>query len=52
MGEAEEAEWLAFEYESLGMTATVSGIMEAANVADPAYREALAGGLRMAGLPE
>lgn len=52
MGEAEEAEWLAFEYESLGMTATVSGIMEAANVSNPDYRAALAEGLRMAGLPE
>lgn len=52
LGMTEEAEWTAFEYESLGLTATVDAIMEEFSIEAPAYRDAFVEGLRLAGLPE
>lgn len=52
LGRADDAQWLSFEYETLGSPATISGLMNATNVEYPPYREAIAEGLRLAGLPE
>lgn len=52
LGDVDEAEWMAMEYEALGRTATVEALLASASVQDPAYRRAFASGFRAAGLPE
>ncbi|MCI5075712.1 winged helix-turn-helix domain-containing protein [Oricola sp.] len=52
LGQIDEAEWMAMEYEALGRTATVSAMLETASIQDPSYRERFADGFRKAGLPE
>lgn len=52
LGKVDDAQWLAFEYEALGSPATISALMDATNVDYPPYREKIAQGLRLAGLPE
>ena len=52
LGETDEAEWAAFEYEALGREATVEAIITSASISDPGYLELFADGLRKAGLPE
>ncbi|WP_161594652.1 winged helix-turn-helix domain-containing protein [Marimonas lutisalis] len=52
MGNLDEAEWMAMEYDSLGRTATVSALLASASIHDPAYRDHFANGFRKAGLPE
>ena len=52
MGEADEADWMAMEYEALGRSATIAALMDSASIHDPGYRAAFAEGFRMAGLPE
>lgn len=49
---ADDAQWLAMEYEMLGIPATIGDIMKNAAVDHPTYRAAFAEGLRRAGLPE
>ncbi|WP_090030566.1 winged helix-turn-helix domain-containing protein [Lutimaribacter saemankumensis] len=52
MGRLDDAEWLAMEYEALGVPATITDIMQVINIEHPPYREAVIDGLRLAGLPE
>ena len=52
LGRVDDAQWLAFEYEALGPPARISTLMDATNVDHPPYREKIAEGLRLAGLPE
>ncbi|WP_166504571.1 winged helix-turn-helix domain-containing protein [Thioclava sp. IC9] len=52
MGNLDEAEWMAMEYESLGRSATVSALLESASIQDAAYRARFAEGFRKAGLAE
>ena len=52
MGRLDDADWVAMEYEALGVPATISDIMQAMSVEHPPYREAVIQGLRLAGLPE
>lgn len=52
LGRVDDAQWLAVEYEALGSPATISALMDATNVDYPPYREKIAEGLRLAGLPE
>ncbi len=52
MGRLDDAEWLAMEYEALGVPATISDIMKVLNIEHPPYREVVIDGLRLAGLPE
>lgn len=52
MGRQDDAEWLAMEYEALGVPATIGDIMEVIAVDHPPYRDAVIQGLRLAGLPE
>lgn len=52
IGDVDEAEWMAMEYEALGRVATIEKMLDSASIADPGYREKLADGLRKAGLPE
>lgn len=51
-GRVDDAEWLAFEYEMLDSSATITDLMETTNLRHPPYRDALEQGLRKAGLPE
>ena len=52
LGDTDEAEWMAMEYETLGRTATVEALLTSASIQDPNYRSAFAEGFRQAGLPE
>ncbi|MEZ5722873.1 MAG: tetratricopeptide repeat protein [Paracoccaceae bacterium] len=52
LGNTDDADWMAMEYEALGRTATVADLLESASIQDPAYRDAFAEGFRAAGLPE
>lgn len=52
MGDPDEAQWVAGEYEALGHPATVSAMTSDMSVRHPPYVAALTEGLRMAGLPE
>lgn len=52
LGNTDDAEWMAVEYESVGPVATIEAIMESSNIEYPPYRESFLEGLRMAGLPE
>ena len=48
----DEAEWIAFELEALGQTASVKAILEASFIHDPQYNSDFEDGLRRAGLTE
>lgn len=50
LGDTDEAEWMAVEYEARGLSATVDDMMANLAVEDPAYRAAFEEGLRLAGL--
>lgn len=52
LGDPDEADWMAMEYEALGRSATVADMLATASIQDPVYRAALADGFRRAGLPE
>ena len=52
LGETDEAEWAAFEYETLGREATIEAILTSASISNPDYLDLFADGLRKAGLPE
>ncbi|MBY6117820.1 winged helix-turn-helix domain-containing protein [Mameliella alba] len=52
LGDPDEADWMAMEYETLGRKATVSALLETASIQDSDYRAAFAEGFRLAGLPE
>ena len=52
LGNTDDADWMAMEYEALGRTATVADLLESASIQHPAYRDAFAEGFRAAGLPE
>lgn len=52
LGDPDEADWMAMEYEALGRRATVSALLASASIQDPEYRKAFAAGFRAAGLPE
>ena len=52
LGDPDEAEWMAMEYEALGRTATVEALLETASIQDSAYRAAFAEGFRLAKVPE
>jgi len=52
LGNIDEAEWMAMEYEALGRTATIEAILASASIQDAGYRKRFADGFRKAGLPE
>lgn len=52
LDDADEADWMAMEYEALGRIATIKALLKSASIQDPAYRRALADGFRKAGLPD
>ncbi|MCB1337363.1 MAG: winged helix-turn-helix domain-containing protein [Maritimibacter sp.] len=52
LGDLDQAEWTAMEYEALGRSATVKDLLDTASIQDPSYRAAFAEGFRAAGLPE
>lgn len=52
MGDVDQAEWSAMEYEALGRTATVAALLDSASIQDPGYRAVFADGFRKAGLPD
>ncbi|MCG6885362.1 MAG: winged helix-turn-helix domain-containing protein [Silicimonas sp.] len=52
LGQVDEAEWEAMEYEALGRIPTVEAMLNSGSVSNPEYREKFAKGLRAAGLPE
>ena len=52
LGDTDEAEWMAMEYEALGREATVEDLLNSASIQDPAYRMAFAEGFRKANVPE
>ena len=52
LGDTDEAEWMALEYEALGRTATVEALLTSASIQDDAYRGAFAERFRLAGHPE
>lgn len=50
LGQIDDAEWIAMEYEMLGKSIAVSDIMESRSTSDPVYRKMLQDGLLKAGL--
>ena len=52
LGDTDEADWMAMEYEGLGREATVAALLASASIQHPDYREAYAEGFRKAGLPD
>jgi TolB-like protein/DNA-binding winged helix-turn-helix (wHTH) protein/Tfp pilus assembly protein PilF len=52
MGNIDEADWMAMEYETLGRKATIEALLSSASIQDPAYRSSFAEGFRLANLPE
>lgn len=52
MGNTDEAEWMAMEYEALGRVATIEALLRSASIQDPTYRSAFVEGFRLAKLPE
>ncbi len=52
LGNVDEAEWMAMEYEALGRTATIKALLATASIQDPTYRSAFAEGFHLANVPE
>ncbi|HSF92060.1 MAG TPA: hypothetical protein VLA51_07615, partial [Paracoccaceae bacterium] len=52
LGQVDDAEWMAIEYEALGRTASVADIIATSTIRDPEDRALFGQGLRYAGLPE
>ncbi|MGB7244020.1 MAG: winged helix-turn-helix domain-containing protein [Sulfitobacter sp.] len=52
MGNTDEADWMAMEYETLGRVATIEALLSSASIQDPNYRSAFVEGFRLANLPE
>lgn len=52
MGNTDEADWMAMEYETLGRVATIEALLSSASIQDPTYRSAFVEGFRLANLPE
>lgn len=51
LGQPDEADWIAMEYESLGREATISALMDTAAISDDAARAKFREGFEKAGLP-
>lgn len=52
LGQPDDAEWAAMEYETLGHTVTIKTLMASSSLRDPVYRKIFEEGLRKGGLPE
>jgi len=52
LGDADEAQWIGAEYETLGYVAKISDILQKSPIQNPTYLQNFAEGLRMAGLEE
>lgn len=52
LGQQDDAEWAAIEFETLGRSATIKALMDSSSIRDPAYRKIFEDGLRKADLPE
>lgn len=52
LGDTDEANWMAMEYEALGRVATVEALLDSASIQSPAYRSVFAEGFLLAGIPE
>lgn len=51
LGDQDEAEWMAMEYEALGRQANISALLETASIQDDAYRQLFLQGFELAGIP-
>lgn len=51
LGQLDEAEWMAMEYEALGRQANISALMETASIQDDVYRQIFLQGFELAGIP-
>lgn len=51
LGDQDEAEWMAMEYEALGRQANISALMETASIQDDAYRQFFLQGFELARIP-
>lgn len=51
LGQPDEADWMAMEYEALGRQATITALMETVAVQDGVYRQLFRHGFELAGIP-
>ncbi len=52
LGQSDDAEWAAMEYELSGKSATIKAMMDSSSLRNPVYRKIFEEGLRKGGLPE